>query len=160
MKSKNLVRKIAPAGVGLVLSFASGCMQIPQAGDFPNERISVAFLHHPVVTLLNGGEYHCDKIIESELRGIEIEKHHFLAGKTGEQRLYAPDKARDVGIRDSPEFLFEHNFWIGYSKDIDRDGKEDKIVDRYKVSWDGKKAKLAERYIYDFIREKWSKLEK
>lgn len=141
MRNKTL-EKLLPS---LILTgILAGCMMIPASGDFPKEKILVAFPHHPTISLINAGEYHCKRIKENgELKGIRIIKNHWLLGETGQQKLYAPEDAREVGIKDSPELIFEHNFWIGYNLNNKR------RIDEYGVSWDGKKSKLKEQFIYD-----------
>jgi len=135
---KNLLALVVGAGISI-----AGCMQIPLAGEFPNERINVAVPHHPVVMALAAGQYECKKIGESDIKGIGITKYHWIAGETGHQDLYAPNGVTGVGIKDSPNFLFEHDFWIGY----DLEGK--RYVEQYGVGWDGKKSRLKEKYLYN-----------
>jgi hypothetical protein len=159
MKMRNLKIKAMSLGVGLsVLVEGCGPAVRPLPGDFPDREVSVAFPHHPIVMLFNAGNYENSKIQNSEeLRGIEVTKYLWTKEKTGSQKLYAPLDSGNIGIKDSPELLFEHNFWIGYDLDIDGDGKKERLIDQYKTNWDGKKARLADTWI-EVEKGEWKRL--
>ncbi len=157
----NLKTKIISASVGLTL-LAGGCMKYPAAGDFPKDKSLVAVPAHPVIMGIWGGvNKHKKLALDGSLTGIVVQKEHWLGPESEPRRFYAPKFSEGVGILDSPG-LFRHNYWIGYTKDVDGDGKLDRAINHHSIDWNGNDPKLEETYIKakDSKEDKYIKLEK
>ena len=142
--TKNLKKLLAG---GIVLAGLSGCMKTPASGEFRKQSL-VCIPSLPFATLIKGGKYNFEKIIdEDKWVGIKITKHHWFSGKKEPQQILFPEKSTNPGF--GTEGFFDM-IWISYDLP---DGK--KYLDMHTPKQATEGYVLKEHYIFDKEKNKY-----
>ena len=143
------LKKILARGI-ISIGLLTGCMKTPAPRQF-RENSLVCIPGLPIATLIKGGKYNFEKIINKDKWvGIKITKHHWWHGKKEPQQILFPKQSTNHGF-DTQGFF--DMIWISYNLP---DGN--KYLDMHTQKQGANDYELKEHYILNKEKGKYAQI--